>query len=226
MKFLPSTLYPLPSALAFLCLVAVANCQVGQQLQLRVRKGTTVRYTVVIHGAPVKGNTPKPTNERRKETYKVQTVSKNGEITFHTAYQMSGSPHGPTKGEGELQLLSNGAPPDGFTSFIFDNAALSDLDYPAGPFKGGNWSVPVKSFGNPNAGKFIFSPMKDEIIHGIPCMKMAVMAGPTEKNPGKGVHPEGTATYWISLADGLPVKKTIEQKFGTSWVIHIEIDRL
>ncbi len=223
MKFSSSS--PVPFTLLFASLAALGSAQVGQQLSVRVHKGQTLHYSVVIHQAPVKGNVPKPSNERRKETYKVQTVDKKGEVTFHTAYQMFGTPHGPTKGEGELQLLSNGAPPDGFTSFIFDNAALSDLDYLPGPIRGGNWSVNVKSFGNPNAGKFIFSPMKDETIRGIPCMKIAVMAGQTEKDPSKGVHFMGTATYWISLADGLPVKKTIEQKFGSTWDIHIDIER-
>jgi hypothetical protein len=215
------------SSFVVLAGVATLSCaQVGQLLKIRVHRGTTVRYSVVIHGAPVKGNKPKPTNERRKETYRVQTIDKKGVITFHTAYQMSGSPHGPTKGEGELQLMSNGVPPEGFTSFIFDNAALSDLDYPSGPIPGGNWSAPVKSFGNPNAGRFIFSPMSKETVNGISCIKMSVMAGPTQTSKGKRVQFNGTATYWISTADGLPVKKTIQQKFGDSWVINIVINRV
>jgi len=209
-----------------LSLLVAATCSQlfasGVQLRVHVRPGYVVRYSVTSHGESQGKSKIKPTNERRKEIYKVQTVDKAGLATFHTSFQMSGGPHGPTKGDGELQLRGNGAPPDGFTSYVFDTAALSDLSYPSGPVSvGQRWSAGVKSFGKA-VGSLIFTFKGTESVNGVNCAKLDVWAG-TDPKAKDGI--VGTATYWISLADGLPVKKTILQSFGGRWVSKIDVER-
>jgi hypothetical protein len=165
----------------------------------------------------------KASNERRRETYRLQSVDRSGKATFHTSFAISGGPHGPTRGDGEQQLLANGEPPEGFTSYIFDTAALSDISYPSGAVTiGQRWSSKVTSFGKA-AGQIIYTFKGLESIGGRACAKLDVKAG-ANSNMKDGA--TGTATFWVSLEDGLPVKKTIVQNFGGKWVSRIDVVRL
>lgn len=197
--------------------------QAPTRLRIHVHPGETISYVVTAQGhLPSSGRMPRNNVQKRHETYKLQTIGKNGIFTFHTSLVVYGGPHGPTRGNGEQQLESNAEPPGGITSYIFDNDALADLSYPKGELKPGqSWSTPVISFGKSNAGKFSYTYKGEAVLNGIRCAKIDVWAGTTD-NPAGIV---GTGTYWISLSDGLPVKKSLVQHFGNRWTTTIDVIR-
>jgi hypothetical protein len=198
--------------------------QGGINLALRVRPGQVFKYTVVSTGRISAGSAKvkiKPTHTTRMETYKVQTVA-GGVATFHTHYEMTGSPHGATRGDGEQQLKANGEPPPGIDSYVFDTACISDLSYPKTPVAiGQTWTAKVESFGKPSSAIFRFTLKKVDSLNGQFYALIDVWAG----NPADKAGIVGTGTYWISLKDGLPLKKTLKENFGNRWVSEIAVQR-